>query len=79
MAGNPGHLCRFLVSFCILWVQFVRPGVSGSDPGMEKRWQKGRVGGEKWAEASVYGCLGWGPCGGIRAECRDSCLNVGPS
>ena len=46
---------------------------------MEKRWQKGRVGGEKWAEASVYGSLGWGPCGGIRAECRDSCLNVGPS
>lgn len=46
---------------------------------MEKRWQKGRVGGEKWVEASVYGSLGGGLCGGIRAECRDSCLNVGPS
>lgn len=45
---------------------------------MEKRWQKGRVGGEKWVEASVYGSLG-GVSGGIGAECRDSCLNVGPS
>ena len=91
MAGNPGHLRRFLVSFCIPWVQFGRPGgVSGSGPGMEKSWQKGRVGGEKWVEASVYGSLGGGLCGECRdsgecrdtligAECRDSCLNVGPS
>ena len=57
---------------------------------MEKSWQKGRVGGEKWVEASVYGSLGGGLCGECRdsgecrdtligAECRDSCLNVGPS
>ena len=46
---------------------------------MEKRCQNGRVGGEKWVEASVCGSLGGDLCGGIRAECRDSCLNVGLS
>lgn len=42
VAGHPGHLCRFLVSFCILRVQFVRPGVSDNSLiGMEKRQSEG--------------------------------------
>lgn len=38
VAGNPGHPYRFLVSVCTLWVQFVRPTVSGNSlMGMDKR------------------------------------------
>lgn len=46
VAGNPGHLCRFSVSFCILWVQFLGPGGPGNSPmRMEKKRVEGGQGG----------------------------------
>lgn len=57
VAGNPGHLCKLLVSFSILWIQFVRPGVSGSSlVGMEKRRAEGDGGRRAWGGPNlVYG------------------------
>lgn len=80
VAGNPGHLCRFSVSFCILWVQFVGPGGPGNSlMRMEKkRVEGGRVGAERWVGPSLYPSMGAGLWGhGIQHEYRDSCLNVG--
>lgn len=44
VAGNPGHLYRFLVSFCALRVQFVRPTVFGNSPDGDGEEAGGRGG-----------------------------------
>lgn len=59
VASNPRHLCMILVSFCLLWVQFARLGVSGiSLMRMEKRQVEGEGGsrelGRTWS-LSLYG------------------------